>query len=526
MKSFFSIIAGIILILLGACTSTAVLLPESSPAVHPDTEEDKATEHDQLGKEEQSILRETEADTLTEDQKILNRLASFAPFSETREITLRIFPQDAQVFEESQGKLTILSPLSRKKDLAVYQSKATALALRAEGYGTRILNISPDGAGEAKLEKQQDFLQHIGTLSTGKQPKSLRFSPDGEYFFVTHLNETTAVSQYRSNPLEWVRNLEIDDAQMASKKGFVESLILKNRNELWVSQMSTDSVHIFDMESGNYLYRIAISGNWPKVLAASADESEVYVSCWLSNSVSVIDTESRKETGKFATGPNPRGLALSADGTEILVSRFGDSAVDRINVKSGERQELHDAAPERKIAMRHIVHDSRRNEYYISAMGANRIYRLSEDGEWRGFWEVGSNPNTCALSPDGRWLAVSCRGSNNPDSGYLTKGYEFGKIYLIDLEAGEVATWIWGKDQPTGLDISPAGDFIAFTNFLSHDVELYQLRRLFQNSEFGPPQARLVACGSLERKSSSSSQSYMSILSTPDNVSTRFKGAF
>ncbi len=70
---------------------------------------------------------------------------------------------------------------------------------------------------------------------------------------------------------------------------------------------------------------------------------------------------------------------------------------------------VYDCGPSEPFAMRHIVHDSRRGEYYITAMGASRVYRLSDSGQWRGYWQVGSKPNTCDISPDGRWLAVSCR---------------------------------------------------------------------------------------------------------------------
>ena len=201
----------------------------------------------------------------------------------------------------------------------------------------------------------------------------------------------------------------------------------------------------------------------------------MYVSCWISHSVSVIDTALRREVMSIGTGPIPRGLSLSPDASELLVTRFSDSAVDRINLSIGQTRAVHDSGPNKSFAMRHIVHDTRRSEYYITAMGADRVYRLSEAGEWKGYWKVGEKPNTCDISPNGRWLIVSCRGPNNPDTGYLTKGYEYGKIYFIDLEAGEVATWIWGQDQPTGLDISPDGRYLAFTDFLSQSLELYRL---------------------------------------------------
>ena len=154
---------------------------------------------------------------------------------------------------------------------------------------------------------------------------------------------------------------------------------------------------------------------------------------------------------------------------------FSSSGIDRIDLKTGEIMATYEASPGRNFAMRHIVYDGFRGEYYITAMGAGRVYRLSENGEWLGWWDVGDKPNTCALSPDGSRLFVSCRGPNNPDTGYLHKGYELGKIFIINLISGSVEGWIWGRDQPTGLDVSPDGQYLVFSDFLSHRLELYRI---------------------------------------------------
>jgi DNA-binding beta-propeller fold protein YncE len=125
--------------------------------------------------------------------------------------------------------------------------------------------------------------------------------------------------------------------------------------------------------------------------------------------------------------------------------------------------------------MRHIVHDSERREYYVTAMGTGRVYRLDENGNWLGYWTVGDKPNTCRISPDGSRLYVSCRGPNNPDTGYLNRGYEYGRIFVINLESSEVEGWIWGRDQCTGLDVSPDGTLLAFSNFLTPSLEVYEI---------------------------------------------------
>jgi DNA-binding beta-propeller fold protein YncE len=33
--------------------------------------------------------------------------------------------------------------------------------------------------------------------------------------------------------------------------------------------------------------------------------------------------------------------------------------------------------------------------------------------------------------------------------------------------------WTWGRNQPTGLAVSPDGRSVAFSNFLDDDIEVY-----------------------------------------------------
>ncbi len=409
------------------------------------------------------------------DTRIIRRLSNYPPAPSERELALRVFPQDAEILIAAYGRLESLTAQRQEKDAAYYHSDAGAVQIRAPGYESLIISPQVDGTiTEVKLERSVSPLTLIGEVSTGHQPKSVRFAPDGKSVIVTNLGDFTAAGQFLLEPFSNLRNLQVPE-EYRSDSGFVETLILPSRNEIWVSQMILDTIHIFSLDKGVYLSSILLSGKWPKVLLASEDGNRVYASCWDSDTVVEIDVEARREIRVLNTSGTPRGLAFSPDGKELLVTIFSSSGVDRIDLESGRRLLTHDAAPGRVLAMRHIVHDTRRGEYYITAMGAKRVYRLSEDGDWLGWWEVGDKPNTCVMSPDGTRLFVSCRGPNNPDIGYLYKGYEFGKIYIINLVSGEIEDWIWGRDQPTGLDISPDGRFLAFSDFLSNKLELYRI---------------------------------------------------
>jgi len=82
--------------------------------------------------------------------------------------------------------------------------------------------------------------------------------------------------------------------------------------------------------------------------------------------------------------------------------------------------------------------------------------------------------NTIALSPDGATLYVSSRGPNNLKN-YTFKGPAFGKVYAVDTTTLTIKDWAWGGNQPTGLDVSPDGTRIVFSNFLDDTVEMYDV---------------------------------------------------
>jgi len=123
--------------------------------------------------------------------------------------------------------------------------------------------------------------------------------------------------------------------------------------------------------------------------------------------------------------------------------------------------------------MRHVVLHPTRDELYVSDMLKGRILVVDAARDaLLAEIRVDRNLNTIALSPDGRFLFVSSRGPNNPED-YTKKGPAFGTVSCIDTELRQVVDWTWGRNQPTGLAVSPDGRAVAFSNFLDDEIELY-----------------------------------------------------
>ena len=318
-------------------------------------------------------------------------------------------------------------------------------------------------------------VQRSGEVWTGYQPKSVTFAPDGSCLIVPLLGDS-GVDLFSVPWLHRIGRLA-PPGEYAAKKGFVEPAVLSRRGEIWISQMTTGMVHIFDLESFEYLRSFSTRGRWSKVILADSDEDRVFISNWLSYTVESIDPEDGSPIRTYRTGGIPRGLGLSPNEKYLYVANFEDGIIEKFNTELGTR--VHSIG--KGSAMRHILIDPETMTLYCSDMGRGSVVVVRIDQEndtgdklLREIF-LGPKINTIALSRDGSCLFASSRGPNNPES-YLLKGPEFGKIFFVDTESYEVTHWLWGKNQPTGLAISPAGDYLAFTDFLDHNLQLYRIK--------------------------------------------------
>jgi YVTN family beta-propeller protein len=323
---------------------------------------------------------------------------------------------------------------------------------------------------EDKLEKRDSLLKKISEINVGNQPKSVLFSKDGKFIFSALLDGegVDVISVEQMNKIATLTPPE----KFSKKKGFVELLIIESLNELWVSQMTTGYLHIFNLPDLTYKSSISTKGIYPKVLIKSSDEGKVYVSNWLSKDISIIDTKSRKLIEKFSVADVPRGMAISPDEKYLYICLFeGKGVIQKIDLKTKDVQTLNNIP---KGAKRHIIFDSEKNLFYISDMYRASIFVLKypEDKIIKEI-KVAPNLNTIALSYDKKYLYISSRGPNNPET-YLLKGPEYGRIFIFDTESLKLVDYIWGRNQPTGLDVSADGKIVAFSDFLDNKIEIYE----------------------------------------------------
>ena len=239
----------------------------------------------------------------------------------------------------------------------------------------------------------------------------------------------------------------------------------------WMSLTSPPA----EAESANLprLLRSATTGGrWPKVIALSPDGRQIAVSNWLSHDVSIMDSDTLlHERRVIPGGVTPRGLAFTSDGASLLATFYDSGEIMRVDTASWTSV----ATAETSGSPRHIVVDGLNEFAYVSdmALGAVWVYDLAADKVTNQI-PVWYNANTIDLTPDGEYLYVSTRGPNNP-KGYAWRSLENGRVYVIRTDNRTVIEVIIGGNQPTGLDVSPDGRLLAFSNFQDDTVEVYAI---------------------------------------------------
>lgn len=384
------------------------------------------------------------------------------------QLSVKIFPGETKI--RVNGKPA--EPLSQEGYWKFYRilPGETVLTCSSPGYTEKSLPVYIDGPVkiEEKLERTGSKLEMITEIPSGRRPKSVTFSPGGEYFVVTEL-EGSGVGIYRLDSFKRYKHVELGGT------GFVESAFIPGKDELWISQMTTGQIHIIDTRNYTFKRSIESGGRWTKVIAPAPSGDRVYVSNWISRDVSEIDGKTGKVLRIFPVSGIPRGMAVTADEESLFVCIYDTGTVEKIDLESGESKIL----PFGPGAKRHIVLDHRKHTGYVSDMYHGTVTAFSlDDGRKMGEIRIGANLNTIALSEDGKFLFASVRGKNNPES-YLKKGPEFGKVAVLQTDPLRIIDWTWGRNQPTGLDISPDSKYLIFSDFLDDNLEIYSIQALW-----------------------------------------------
>ncbi len=354
-------------------------------------------------------------------------------------------------------------------------------AFEKQGFETvtRELDITSGVELTIRLLPEGSRHEFLGQASTGIWPKQIIFSPEGNKIFVPLLADTgVEIIDLNTDSLYDYEAERFAVSERYGHIGFVEGIFNRAGNRFFVTQMNTSSLFVVRYPELELERIVPTGGSWPKVVVLSPDEEHLAISNWASDDISIIDaaTFGLEELLSF-DALTPRGLAFTPDGRYLLAAYYDSGHIVKISTDTWKAETILRTGG----ANRHIVIDPDSQRAYISNMAYHVVYLydLTSDRITKTI-KVGIHPNTIALTPDYRYLYVSCRGPNNPEN-YGLPSPEDGEIYMIDTRTLEVVEVIAGGNQPTGLAVSPDGALLVFSNFQDNDVEIYRIKSIDTN---------------------------------------------
>ena len=345
-------------------------------------------------------------------------------------------------------------------------SGKTTITLTRGGYNkiVRDIDLTKDASLTFWLDPEGLLLQSLVRFPSGSMPKQVAFSPDGKELWISLLGG---------------RGLEIydpytgkllDSVRLGTLGGAVEVIFTKDGKTVYASQMESGSVFEIDRATRKVRRQMFTGGTWTKVMVLSPDEKRLYAANWTSNDVSVIDLASGRVVKKIPTVNVPRGLYLTKDEKRLYVAGYELGQFQRIDLTTGKSDILLDTGG----ALRHMVANKEGTLLYFDDMAKFQTYVMDVATEKiTKLAKTDPEPNTLDLSPDGKVLYVSCRGLNGAD--YMAPGPDWGSVVLIDTATGKTLDAIVGGNQPTGLDVSPDGKYLAFSDFLDDRIRVFTI---------------------------------------------------
>lgn len=340
------------------------------------------------------------------------------------------------------------------------------LKVEAEGFRPETLAIPAEAGGsyEVFLDPPDQLVDRTMVWTTGSAPKQVAFTPDGAELWVTLL-AGSGLEVY--DPVDGALVAEID----LPGAGSVEVIFDAAGETAWVSQMETATVYEIDVATRRIRRELDTGGSWTKVMVLDPAEERLWASNWVSNDVSEFDLTTGEMTRRIPTVTTPRGLATDPAGTRLYVAGFDSGDIQVIDLDTGATRVIEDTGG----AIRHLVADPASQLIYASDMARDTVLAIDTSTDTVSVLAPTDRlPNTIDISPNGRILAVSNRGRNNPETYYLP-GPQWGSILLLDTATGEVLDAIVGGNQPTGLDISADGRLLAYSDFLDNRVTVVAL---------------------------------------------------
>jgi DNA-binding beta-propeller fold protein YncE len=220
-----------------------------------------------------------------------------------------------------------------------------------------------------------------GTVTVGKQPSGLSFSPAGDLALVANrADKSIGVLSVKGTEVKQIDTSDMGDivSHVVFTPDGKHALATKfNAHKVSLLDVNGDKVTYskLDLPTGQWPYNVAIAPSGK--IALTSDNGNAGQSDGSIDTVSVVDLEAKppRIIDRVVVGDSPEGLAISPKGDVAVAALIGGS--------------------------------EKKNAYYYHRNGAVAVLRIDGNKVTKvGEVEVGGVPEGAAFTPDGKYLLV------------------------------------------------------------------------------------------------------------------------
>ncbi|GAA4319105.1 bifunctional YncE family protein/alkaline phosphatase family protein [Compostibacter hankyongensis] len=178
-------------------------------------------------------------------------------------------------------------------------------------------------------------------------PKSwcgIAFSADEKYLYASGGNDNWILRYaIRNNKLTVTDTIKLGVPWPEGAVSPAGIALDDSRGLLYVVTKEDNSLYVVDLRSHRILHKLSLSGEGYTCLL-SPDKSALYVSVWGGKKVMLYNTRTNVFSDSIAVGDHPNDLCLSGDGRYLYVSNANDNSVSVIDTRSRKVLETLNAA--------------------------------------------------------------------------------------------------------------------------------------------------------------------------------------
>ncbi|MFN3487593.1 MAG: YncE family protein [Emticicia sp.] len=298
--------------------------------------------------------------------------------------------------DETQLLLNITSP--------------SAFVINGESSTISVIDLASDATSTIKLNKTSGGHSSHSTNEEIHFPHHIYLSPDGTKLSIgvpgvdlTEGHTGTHETKGRILIVDAKTGQVISNTELSKPNH--NSIFSPDGKELWTTSMEHDGkTLVYDVQTMTLKNSIAV-GKDPAEVTFSANEKYAFIANGGSNSVSVIDIQTKKVLKTIAVGAEPVGAWTGADGNMYADNEIGQS-VSIINVDKLEVIETVNLG----FTPGYVAYNQALNEMWVSNAGQSFVYYfIRENNVWKkqGSIQTGLDAHAIAFSKDWKTAYVT-----------------------------------------------------------------------------------------------------------------------